>query len=76
MYYQKSSICYLNPIKKDGVELAFTKGYLLSNVQEILQIKDRKYVAGIELFDIRMIPISLINQIIQEAVILDQISKS
>ncbi len=75
MYYQKSWVCYLNPIKKDGVELAFIKGHRLSNEQGILSMKNRKLVAGIDLFDVTDIPIKQIDEIIQEAIILDDLYK-
>lgn len=72
VYYRKSWVCYLNPIKKNGIELAFTKGYLLSNDQNLLQMKNRKYVAGIDLYEIQEIPERPIDEIIQEALIIDQ----
>ncbi len=43
-YYGKSWICYLNPIGKDQVELAFVRGNELSNQQGILDNKGRKQV--------------------------------
>lgn len=75
MYYRKSWVCYLNPIKKDGVELAFLKGHRLSNEQGVLSMKNRKLVAGIEFFDVNDIPIKEIDEIIQEAIILDDLYK-
>jgi len=41
-YYRKSWICYLNPIKKKGIELCFTRGNELSNTQGLLAARDRK----------------------------------
>lgn len=76
VYYRKSWVCYLNPIKNNGVELAFTKGHRLSNTQKLLSKKKRKYVAGIELFDVGDIPEQSIDEIIQEALIVDQIYSS
>ncbi|MEP1095823.1 MAG: DUF1801 domain-containing protein [Cyclobacteriaceae bacterium] len=73
VYYQKTWVCYLNPLKKGGIELAFAKGHRLSNEQGILSRKKRKYVAGIELFDIATIPEKEIDEIIQEAIILDDL---
>ena len=74
MYYQSKWVCYLNPLKSDGVELVFMKGYQLSNEQDILDRKGRKQVAGISLYDARCIPMSKIHEIIHEALILDQLS--
>ena len=76
MYYQKSWVCYLNPIKKNGVELAFLKGHRLSNEQGILTMKNRKLVAGIDLFSIENLPEKEIDEIIQEALILDEMYKT
>lgn len=75
VYYRKTWVCYLNPVKNDGVELAFAKGHRLSNDQDILLRKKRKYVAGVELFDISAIPEVQINEIINEALILDDLTK-
>ena len=41
-YYQKSWICYLNPIRDQGVELVFIRANELSNEQGILDAKGRK----------------------------------
>ncbi|SNT19248.1 protein of unknown function (DU1801) [Ekhidna lutea] len=76
MYFQKSWVCYLNPIKNDGIELAFLNGYQLSNEQGILQAKNRKMVAGIDIFHVNEIPETAVREIINEALILDQIAKT
>ncbi len=70
-YHRRSMICYLNPIKNDGVELAFFRGSQLSNEQGILTSKGRKLVAGIEIFDLESIDTRMVDEIIQEAIILD-----
>jgi hypothetical protein len=71
-YYRKSWICYLNPIKKEGIELAFLRGNELSNEQGILDFKGRKQVAGIDVFEPKEIPLIAINEILQEALLLDE----
>ncbi|MFK7952408.1 MAG: DUF1801 domain-containing protein [Ekhidna sp.] len=76
MYAQKKWICYLNPIKKNGIELAFVKGHLLSNEQKLLDRKKRKYVAGIDVYDLSQIREKLIDEIVQEALLLDEFSQS
>ncbi|MEO9869902.1 DUF1801 domain-containing protein [Ekhidna sp.] len=73
VYYRKTWICYLNPIKKNGIELAFVKGHRLSNEQNLLKRKNRKYAAGIDIYEINDIPEKAINEIINEALILDQL---
>lgn len=76
MYARRTWVCYLNPIKKGGLELAFTRGNELSNEQGILNAKGRKYVSGITLFTIDELPEKAIHEILQEAVLLDEVSKS
>lgn len=76
MYFRKTWVCYLNPIKNDGIELAFLNGNKLSNDQGLLNSKDRKMVSGIDLFHISKIQEKLIDEIIQESIILDDISKT
>ena len=63
----------MNPIKKNGIELAFVKGYLLSDEQKMLNLKKRKYVAGIDLYDVSEIREKAIDEMIQEALILDEL---
>lgn len=76
MYYRKTWVCYLNPIKDNGIELAFSKGHRLSNEQGVLHEKGRKLVAGIELFEIDSLPVKAIHEIVQEAIILDDLYKT
>ncbi len=71
-YYRKSWICYLNPIKGDKVEMAFIRGNELSNSQGLLDAKGRKQVAGIELAQVADIPLEALQEIIQEALLLDE----
>ena len=74
-YYQRHLICYLNPIKRNGIELAFFRGTKLSNEQGLLAHKGRKLVAGIDIYNVEEIELELIDQIINEALILDQLAK-
>lgn len=76
MYQNRKWVCYLNPIKKDGIELAFVKGHLLSNEQKLLDRKKRKYVAGIHISDLSQIRERSIDEIVQEALLLDEFSQS
>ncbi|MCP5062578.1 MAG: DUF1801 domain-containing protein [Ignavibacteriae bacterium] len=71
-YYRKSWICYLNPIKNNKVEFAFTRGNELSNEQGLLESKERKQVYSITILDIKEIPRETILEIIQEAILLDE----
>ncbi len=71
-YYQRSWICYLNPIKHDKVELAFLRGNELSNYQGLLESRGRKQVSGIQFERVADIPESAMYEIIHEAILLDE----
>jgi hypothetical protein len=71
-YYRKSWICYLNPVKGDKVELAFTRGNELSNEQGLLQANGRKQVRGVIIENANDIPWESLNEIFQEAFLLDE----
>lgn len=70
-YYRKSWVCYLNPVKNNGVELCFLKGSELSNEQAILEPTDRKMVRGIKYYNTDVIDEKLLREVINEALILD-----
>ena len=44
-YYQRSWICYLNPVK-EGIEINFLHGYQMEDPYELLKAKGRKMVKG------------------------------
>lgn len=71
-YYRKTWICYINPGKDNTVELAFVRGNELSNAQGILDSKGRKQVWSIALTTPAEIPTEALTEIIQEAVLLDE----
>lgn len=71
-YYGKSWICYLNPLKDSKIEFAFVRGNQLSNEQGILFNNGRKQVFSLELEEISSTPISLLKEVIQEAILLDE----
>jgi len=71
-YDRKSWICYLNPTKDEGVELAFTRANELSNEQGLLQFRGRKQVAGIIFHTLEEIPEETLLEVIQEALLLDE----
>ncbi len=71
-YDHKSWVCYVNPIKKKGVELVFLQGKKLSNVQGVLDARGRKQVAGIYLNEISEIDESILYEIVQEALLIDE----
>lgn len=71
-YYKKSWICYLNPTKKGTIEFAFTRGNELSNEQGLLDSKGRKQVYSVEFESLEDIPKETVNEITQEAILLDE----
>lgn len=71
-YYQNSWICYLNPIKKDGIEFNFVRARELSLHSGILDFKKRVMVAGISLYDTTKIPLLPLTEVVEEAILLDQ----
>ncbi len=71
-YYRMSWICYLNPAKNGAVEFAFTRGSELSNTQGLLESKGRKQVQSMEFASVGGIPLAAVNEIIQEAILLDE----
>jgi len=71
-YYKKSRICYLNPTKKGTIDFAFIRGNELSNEQGLLDSKGRKQVSSVEFENSNDIPRETLNEIIQEAILLDE----
>ncbi len=74
-YYNRSWICYLNPIKEGGIELVFLRGNELSKIQGVLEHRGRKQVSGIILKKVADIPQDIIREIMHEAIILDETVK-
>ena len=73
-YYGHSWICYLNPVAEERIELAFMKGWQLSNVQGILLSKDRKQVRGIDFAAPTDVPREVLLEVLQEALLLDELA--
>jgi hypothetical protein len=71
-YYQKSWVCYLNPLKNSGVEVVFLRANELSNEQGALQFNGRKQVAGLSYFSPKDIDETLLLEILGEAILLDE----
>ena len=71
-FNRKSWICYLNPKKGGAIELAFTRGNELSNHSGLLIAGKRKFVRGVVFNSMKEIPFDEINEIIQEALLLDE----
>lgn len=71
-YYQNTWVCYLNPIKKDGIEFNFVRARELSDHPEILDFKNRVMIAGISLYKVENIPLLGLTEIVEEAILLDE----
>ena len=71
-YDQHSWVCYLNPVGKKGVEIAFIKGNELSNSQGMLDFRGRKQVAGIIIEEIRDVRQGILDEIILESLWIDE----
>lgn len=75
-YRYKRQLCYLNPVKFDAVELAFVYGNELSNEQGLLKFNNRKQIAGITFQNIDSVPLQLLDEILQEAILLDDLKSA
>lgn len=73
-YYRKKWLCYLNPISGGGVELCFLRGSDLSNEQDILVANKRKIVAGVSYYSVDEIDKKTLNEVINEAILLDELN--
>ena len=71
-YYQNTWVCYLNPVKPDKIAICFLRGYEMSNEQGLLESKGRKQVLSAEFASVDEIPKKLMNEIINEALFLDE----
>lgn len=71
-YDRRSWICYLNPIKGDRVELAFTRGNELSNEQGLLEARGRKQILGVVFDAVEEIPDETVLEVLREALLLDE----
>ncbi len=73
-YFGKSWICYFNPVKSGGIELAFTRANEMSNSNGLLDFKGRSQVGSILLSSLKEIN-ELVYETIQEAIVLDETVK-
>ena len=73
IYRRKTWVCYLNPLKTGSVDFVFSRGHLLSNEQGLLDGAGRKYVAGIIIKEVSEIPEKAIDEMVQEAILVDEI---
>ncbi len=70
-YYGKRWVCYLNPIKKDGIEFVFMFGKKLEDESGLLDATGRKQVAGLTLYEPNEIPFEVIADLMDQAITID-----
>lgn len=75
MYYGKSWVCYLNPLKNGGVEFAMCRGNELANASGLLQNYGRKQVMGIRYQTLSDVNEAALLEILEEGIVLDQTIK-
>lgn len=75
-FYCRSWFCYLNPIKGDGVELAFIYGNEMADPTGLLQARGRKQVMGVYLYDLSDLSEETLDLLIAEALVVDEQKKS
>lgn len=71
-YFSSTWICYINPLKKGGVEFVYIKGQELSNEHGLLDSKGRKMVAGIFIKNLTEVPVEAIQESLSEAILLSE----
>lgn len=71
-YYRRSWVCYMNPLKSGGVELCFTKGYLLSNAHGLLSANGRTMISGVVYNSVGDIDLGDFLDTFHEALIIDE----
>ena len=74
-YYQKTWVCYINPVKPNGIEICFIRGFELSNEQGILDAKKRNMIKGVTFFDIEKNTVRAVEEIFIEALELERTVK-
>lgn len=78
MFGVKNELCYFVVLNKNaGIEVGFHRGFQMSNEQELLEAKKRKFIHGVtfkDLEDFRNKEASF-KEILQEAIILDEINE-
>jgi len=72
-FFSKSWICYINPLKDKGVELAFTRANEFSHTLPWLDFKDRKQVAGMTYHSLSDINEETLHQVLEEALMIDDL---
>ncbi|MBT8327234.1 MAG: DUF1801 domain-containing protein [Bacteroidia bacterium] len=76
-YAKEKVICYLNPVKPIGVELVFWNALKMKDSLPLLDMKKRKWFAGITYRNLEDIDFDVLDKMIKEAIKCDsQYNKS
>lgn len=70
-YFSNTWICYVNKIKKKGIELVFIRARELKDTKHLLDFKERKMAAGLSFYALEDINEEILNTILKEAKQLD-----
>ena len=70
-YDQNKWICYLNPLKNGGVELAFVRANEMPEIADLLNRKSRSQIAGIDIVELNENVLKTIDLALQCALQLD-----
>lgn len=71
-FYRRKWIAYMNPQKKGGIELVFIKGQLMGDAHGLLETRGRKMVSGVIIEKWTRNLEEPVNELLQEALILDE----
>ena len=70
-YSVKKPICYISPQKKGGVEVVFWNALKMKDSLPLLDLKKRKWMAGITYKNIDEVDFEVLDKIIQEGISVD-----
>lgn len=71
-YEYHKHLCYLNPKKGGGIEIAFIHGALFSNEQGLLQDAGRKQIKGLLIKNLKELHSDAVTEIILEAAAINE----
>ena len=67
-YSLTKPICYISPLKKGGVEVVFWNALKMSNSLPLLDLKKRKWMAGITYPSIEAVDFEILDSLIREGI--------
>jgi hypothetical protein len=71
-YDHDTWFCYINPLKRGGVELCFLYADRLDDPSGLLDFKGRKMVGGITCDDVDRIPFEAVDLLLRQAITMAQ----